>query len=304
MNRSQKTCTVLAAAGAALWSANIPAVAGIMTQSTSAVVLQFHMLFWAAAVLVAVLFLSGRGGELRIFNRRESSFLVLAGTGGYGMWFMRAEAFSSAGVNQAQLYFYTAPFIIGVLTLFVGRERAPVKSLFWLFLGLVGSVMLVRARELSGSGGAFPGLLAAACFAVFSLVARRVVQDENVLPTIALTLSIGAVCLLVTCVSRGDGIFGVTVPQMFGAALAGAFTVALPLSLWLRALSTAPAASAAPAWYLTAVFGVFWTWRSGQGMDFWVTFAGVVLVLAALNGVGGTREQGAGMTFGDVLRGG
>ncbi len=232
----------------------------------------------------------------------------MAALGGYAFWMLRAVALQGAAAPRAHLLFYTAPLLIGLFSLF-DRERADGRIAIGLLLGFAGCVMLNKVAGGPAATGSWlrglPAVGAAACWALFCLAARPVAREEKALPVAAIVLSVGAVCLFVTCIARGDGIFHIGLRQLGETILLGVFTVGLMLVFWLRCLGSVPAAMAAPLWYLGLLFGVVWhavvvgAWRAGP---YWL-LAGVVLIIAgiqrALSGRTARRTS-----LGDLIRGG
>ena len=316
MERSGKSAFLFAVLAALVWAPHFGIVEGLRTgpagaadaAGVSALVVQFYAVFWAAAGLLALLFLSGRGGELSMFNRRETSFLVMAALGGYAFWMLRAVALEDAAPARVHLLFYTAPLLIGAFSL-MERERADGRILLGLLLGFIGCIMLMRSAGAPPAAGSWlrslPAVGAAACWALFSVAARPVAREEKALPAAAIVLSVGAVLLFVTCVARGDGIFRIGVRQ-FGATLPlGLFTVGVMMVFWLRCLGSVSAAAAAPLWYLGLLFGVLGRAVLGGGPHggLWWLLGGALLVLLGVQRSLSGRSARQ-LTLGDVIRGG
>ena len=307
MRSPPRTAWVYGLLAAALWSPHFYVVESLRGGGVPPLALAFHLLLWPAAACVLLLFVTGRASELSLFNRRETQFLVLAAVGGYGFWVLRMLALESAGGPQLRLMFCAAPLMMGLLSL-AGREKADGKAFWGLLLGLAGCLALVRGGSPDGvwTGpvqAKLLGLGAAACWAAFSMMARPIVREERVLPVVALVAGIGAVCLGVTCLSRGDSIFHLSPVQMRTAGVAGLLTVGLMMAAWLKCLAGTPVAQAALLWYLGPLFGLASAWRYGQGVDFGWALAGAVLVVLALR-VALRRPTRASLTMGDVIRSG
>jgi len=307
MRSSARTAWVYGVLAAALWSPHFYVVESLRGSGVPPLALQFHLLFWPAAACVLLLFVTGRAADLSVFNRRETQFLILAAAGGYGFWVLRVLALESAAGPQVRLTFATAPLMMGLLSL-ASREKAGGKAFWGLLFGLAGCVLLVEGGRTEGMAAdpvqaKLLGLGAAACWAVFSVIARPIVREERVLPVVALVTGIGAVCLGVTCLSRGDSIFQISPAQLRTAGLAGLLTVGLMMAAWLKCLGGTPVAQAALLWYLGPLFGVAAGWCYGWRVDLWWALAGGVLIVFGLRGALGRRQR-AGLTMGDVIRSG
>jgi drug/metabolite transporter (DMT)-like permease len=117
----------------------------------------------------------------------------------------------------------------------------------------------------------------------------------------ALVTGIGAVCLFVSCLSTGENVLRISMPQLWGLIFAGLFTVGLVMFLWLKSIGDAPVTLAAPFWYLAPVLGVAWALVSGWHVSLWWTLSGVALVLLSLRTVLSGRQQNP-LTLADVIR--
>lgn len=312
MHRQNRTGFLLATVAALLWSPHFALVERLVSspEGPSPLVAQFHVVLWGAALLMLALFAGGRLGELSVLNRREAPLLVLIALGGYGFWLLRGTALAALPAQRARLLFYTAPLLIGALSLF-GRRTADGRAFFALVLGFVGCIMLVegtggqQATGAGTAGGHLFALASAACWAGFSLLAAPLVREERLLPVAALVLTAGAACLLVTCISTGQNVLGISLPQLGRAALGGAVTVGLATLAWLAALRRLPAVALASWWYLGLVFGSGASvLRQGRlGDDFWWLLGGTVLVLMALGSGSRSRTRGSA-TMSDLIRSG
>ena len=310
MQRSGRSAVAFAVMAGLMWAPHFHAVEGLRAGPAGVppLVAQFYLVVWAAAGLMLLLLLSGRFAELSVFDRRETSFLVLAALGGYAFWMLRAVALEGAAASRARLFFSLAPVLIGLFSL-SGRERADGRAFLGALLGFGGCIMLVRGAGGAGDGGSWlsnlPAVAAAACWALFSLTARPVVREEKALPMAAILLSVGAVCLFVTCLARGDGIFHIGLRQLGRTVPVGFFTVGLMLVFWLKCLSNASAAAAAPLWYLGLLFSVLGRALLAGGLfaGFWWFLGGTVLILWGMRRAlsGRTARE---VTIGDIIRGG
>jgi drug/metabolite transporter (DMT)-like permease len=267
--------------------------------------------FWPALILGLVLIVSGRASAISAFKGQETHVLALAAVGGYGFWILRAVALEGTGLSHTRTLFYAAPLAIGLLSVFTS-ERADRRGVFALLIGFIGAVMLAEAQgsgTLSGSLGAGTALAAlggAGCWALFSLLARPLVREEPVLPVAALVTGIGALCLLVSCISTGEsilvGFHKISMAQLRTLVLTGFFTVGLMMVCWLKCLGKVSAAQAGPLWYLGLLFGAMWALAGGWRVSLWWTLGGMVLVILAIRTALADRQRSAA-TLSDLIRG-
>jgi drug/metabolite transporter (DMT)-like permease len=134
----------------------------------------------------------------------------------------------------------------------------------------------------------------AACWAIFTLLARPAVREGRALPVLTIVLGVGAACLLATLLATGPGRLLIGGRALWLSMLAGGVCVGLGLLCWLGAVAIAPPATVAPLWYLTVVFGMVWVWRIGGVTPGWRALPGAALVIVgacvAFAGRGGDAE--------------
>lgn len=310
MTPSETTGFVLGTLAVLFWSPHYYATVYAVAGETPLLVFYLHVLAWAAIACGVVLAATGRLDQLSVFKRRETRFLLLALTGGYGFWMLRALALDRAGDApfHAHILFYTAPLLLGVLTL-PRRGGARWKQIGALALGFVGSIMIIAPPGgeqvqslLPVFGVGILGVGAALCWAVFCLLARPLVRKEKVLPSSFIIWTAGTACLLATCLSTGENPLNIAFRDVWLSMLLGAGTVALGFGVWLKCLAEVTPSFAAPLWYISLVFGIGWAHWMADVRPGWLTVGGVVLILLFARS-GRSRDRRHSMTLSDVIRG-
>ena len=303
MKRSETTAFFLGALAALLWSSHFYLVTG--SSRPAMLVFHFYILLWAAASCLLLLGLMGRLRELSVFKRRETQFIILVLTGGYGLWVLRALAASGAPgkMPSADTLFYLAPLGLGILSMLT-REPPSGRQVVALLMGLAGCFVIAYgsrgAMKDLGLGPALPSLGAALCWTLFALAARPVIREEKLLPVSAVIWGMGAVCMFVTCLSTRENILQITRGELLLSMFLGVVTVALAYACWLKCIEASSYATAGALWYLAVVFGIGWYRRAGLSVSLW-TLGGVVLVLVAVCASSGGRRS-RNLTLSDVIR--
>ena len=300
----------MGALAALLWSPHYYVVRRTLmgAEHVNLMVFYLHVVFWAAVGSFLILLLTGRGRQLSVFKRNQSHFLVLAASGGYGFWLLRALAMHKAvdSLSHVQVLFYAGPLLLGFMSLLT-REPANARRILDLMIGFVGCIMLAGnphwvTAEVGGSPGfgtSFLALLAAGCWAVFALSARLLVKKEKALPVTAIVLGLGALCLLVTCLTMRTGLW--VGSELLWTTVWLGLTSALALGCWLKCLAREPSAAAASLWYLALLFGVVWaSWIGGLSPG-WFTFWGEVLIVYAAYSAT-SASAGSDLTMSDLIR--
>jgi len=302
MTRSETTAFVLGTLAAAFWSPHFYLVQAQHGQS-SLLVFYFYVLLAAAVVCLLLLALMGQTRELSEVARRESHFIFLALTGGYGLWLLRALALdhSAADPARAHLLFYLGPLILIVAAKFT-RFPPSGRQMLGVVLGFVGAALIIgKPATPTGLGAVLLAVGAAVCWALFAMAGAPVAKEEKVLPMNALVWTVGAACLLVTCMSTGESPFQITRKEFLTAILLGVVTLALGFGCWFKCLATSSKATAGAFWYVALVFGIGWHGSIGRGVSFW-TLGGVLLLLVAVRcSLGSAKQRDSSIS--DMIRG-
>jgi len=305
MSRSRRGL-LMGLLAALCWSPHFSSVSGAVREGVSPLVVHFYLLLWAAAGCLLLLALGGRLGELSVFKRRESQLIIMALTGGYGLWLLRGLALQGGPQARAHVHllFYAAPLMLGLFSL-PARDGARGRQMGALVLGFVGCILIAYPSPGAESGApalrfgtALAACGAAACWALFSLAARPLVREEKLLPVCAVLWSLGAVCLLATSLATGDSVLAISRGALRTTLWLGPLSVAVAFGCWLKGLAELAPGSAAPLWYVALAFGVaLGTERLGP----W-SLGGAALIVLAVLFASGRREQPY-MSMSDIIRG-
>ena len=301
MDSRQKSAVLPAVVAAAMW-AIIEAVMGALAPEVRPLVVGFHLVFWAGVASLVTLMVTGRAADLSVFNKNESLFLLLLGTGGYVFWLLHGLTFDLMPPATARLIFYTAPVLMALLSMF-GSEAATGKKIALLVLGLLGTLLVLGVPEFGGTRAAWAAAGGwALCWAVFSLGLRRLDRTIEVLPAITIVLAGGAACMLASCIAGRINVFALTYQQLLLCAATGGIAGVGMFYCWTTALSRWSVAACAPLWYAAPLLGVGVQIWQGSGWPSWWTAGGVVvLAFVVRSAVRMAGEQSK--TLGDVLRG-
>ena len=176
MPRAPLTGSLLAGGAALMYGPYLRLFQNLHAQGVPGLAIVFHSLFWPALVGMLLLFLSGRTGELKAFDRQQTYIIVLAAAGGYGFWLLQAQAAIRMDASSLRLMVAAAPLMVAVLSM-MGRESASGWSWVGFVMGFVGCILILKtapaAAEHGGRGAAL-ALAAAFCWAVFTVMARSV----------------------------------------------------------------------------------------------------------------------------------
>ena len=311
MPRSDKGGYALVALASLFWAMCYAVLSTLTRDGVPPLVVEFHLVLWGAVAALILLVISGRADELWAFQRKETHFLALVATGGYGFWLFQALALRRLDPPSAHLAFYVGPLIAGGILAFQG-EATPQKHLVALLWAFVGAIIIFRdparysppaaeAAALWSRGYAAAGAWAV-CWVLFSMVGHSLMENAKALPAAAMVLGVGAVCLLITCIGAGRNVLGISASQLLACMGAGGLAVACSFTLWLKGLARLSLVSAAALWYLGVLFAAIAAYFMEGLTPGWLTLGGAILILMGVRG-GLRRQPRPGKTIGDIIRG-
>ncbi len=234
---------------------------------------------------VAGLYLLVAGKARRLLAaRRDFGWMVLLG--GIGIFGMGELVFISStltsSINSALLLNANAVFI-AVFALFVG-ERGPAIRFLGLLIGLAGCAMIVfgsappqtypPVNNLLGSLAAFGG---AVCWALYTVLGKRVVRRHGGPEVATGTLITGALMLAVVALLKTPD-FSLQLPEALASLYLGVFPTAIAMLLWYRALELVDASVLGPTQYIAPIGATLLGWGLLGEEPNW-TFAAAALAI-------------------------
>ncbi|MEO0401377.1 MAG: DMT family transporter [Pseudomonadota bacterium] len=188
-------------------------------------------------------------------------------------------ALGRVGLAQATAVMSLNPVLITLGgALFLGEALGP-RRIGAILVALVGALIVIRPGSEVFQPAALLPLIAAFCFASYTLITRRVGPDEDVWTSLFYTGLVGSVIL--------SAIVPFHMPRLDGHAVAlllligGAGT--LGQLMLIRALSMAEAGLLAPFNYVGLIFAVIWGLiLFGEVPDGWTVFGALVIAGAGI----------------------
>lgn len=189
------------------------------------------------------------------------------------------SALGRIGLAEATAVMSMNPILITLGgALFLGEALGP-RRIGAIVVALIGALIVIRPGAEVFQPAALLPLIAAFCFASYTLITRRLGPDEDVWTSLFYTGLVGSIIL--TAIVP----FYFTTLTWTGAALLlliGAFGTAGQLML-IRALSTAEAGLLAPFNYTGLVFAVIWgLLLFGEIPDGWTLIGALVIAGAGI----------------------
>ena len=164
----------------------------------------------AALVLIPICMLTGRSHQLVKAARSAPGTIVLLGLLGYPFSMaLSMLALTSVPAALNALFANSSPLFVALYALTLLREKPSRRALVGIVLGFAG-VVLLTWNGAPGGGALQPlavalSLTAAASWAAYSAIARRILNDLDPIAVTALAATAGAVPVLVVAMVWGGG---------------------------------------------------------------------------------------------------
>lgn len=218
----------------------------------------------ALVFLVVVCGVTGRLPRfLALLRRPALAGVVALGLTGFvgSIWLsMTALIYLPAGINS--LLANSSPLMIALVSVPVLQERLSRRALAGLVLGFAG-VVLIALRGGAGAAALEPvgvalSLTAAALWAAYTAIGRRVLPGQDPLAMGAATCLVGVVPLGLLVLFEGatDRLLGLSPAVAVQLVWCGVVATGLTLTAWVYALKRMPAASVASFQYLIPLFAL------------------------------------------------
>lgn len=228
---------------------------------TDPVVLGLYRFGISGVVLATIVVARGQGRKLAAIRREPLAFLALGLTGGFGMGFLVFLALQQTTSITVQIIMNSNPVLIVPLSLLIG-ERVGIGKVLGVVLGVAGCALVlggvpedvVRLEQGHLAGGVLAGL-SGLCWAVYTVLGRRVVARHGALTTTTLSMLLGGVFFLIACLVMGKGLL-----LGWHGAATGLFLALVPtvfgFTAWYATLEKLPANVVGPLQFLVPVGGV------------------------------------------------
>ncbi|HEX3247043.1 MAG TPA: DMT family transporter [Chloroflexota bacterium] len=198
----------------------------------------------AALVLIPLCMLTGRTSRLLQAARRAPGTMVLLGLLGYPFSMaLSMVALTSVPAALNALFANSSPLFVALYALTLLKEKPSQRALAGIVLGF-GGVVLLSLGGAPGGGALQPlavglSLTAAASWAAYSAVARRVLTDLDPMAVTALAAAAGAIPTLMAAVIWGGGLsdpFQASSRVQFLVLWVGLVATGVNFTIWAVAL--------------------------------------------------------------------
>ncbi|NBI69343.1 hypothetical protein D1646_21770 [Pseudoflavonifractor sp. 60] len=254
----------------------------LMADGLSSIATTFYNSLVAAGFLFFLNLFTRRLPLLRSLSIRVLLRLVALGLIGmlsvsmllyYGLTHLKAQ--------QAFIINYLWPILIILFAWPILGQRMTIRKTAALLLSFLGVVIVATEGDLSNpsqldTGGVLACVLAASCYALFSVLNLKVTCDKFVATMIYYTAS---ALVILPVLLWTEGVLALTLPQWGGVLWMGALSNGLSYATWAMAMDRGDPAKLSNLAYLTPFISLIYIFFVLHEPIHWTSLAGLFFIL-------------------------
>ena len=278
---------LLVAFAALIWGTN-PIITKFVLAETNPYIIAFYRFLIGFLFLSFVLAVRKRGGGFPRIERAHFPYILLSGIIALDLILYNVSLTYTSAINVGVLFRLNAVLIVLGSVIFF-REKLKIKNILAVALALAGAcLVIVNGRELSSlfSSATFLGdvlvILSGACFAVYSLVGKKLAPLYGSLQSTRMSFGLGVLIMLLVILSLGYPL----IPSMSAFAwvlllILGVFHAGVTFTLWYKALETLDSASAVVTYNLAPISTIIFAYLllPGEALTAWSALGTALIVL-------------------------
>ena len=217
-----------------IWAANMPIVKNAFSEIAPTAFNSVRFLF-TPVLMLTIVFLLERSLRIERSLWRDALLLGLIGNTGYQIFFMEGLNLTSAA--SASLLVATTPIWVALISQLRGWDQ--ISRIGWggIALSFVGVFIVLFDGETMSSAamrGDIYVLIAAACWAYYTIGARALLAQYSALRVTAITLSIGSIPLIFIGIPQLSQVVWSSLTWVSWASMAYSviFSIAIAYILW------------------------------------------------------------------------
>lgn len=276
-----KTEYLLAGISILFWGSTA-SVMTLMADGLSSFATTFYSSLVAAVFLFLLNLFTGRLKLLRSISLQRLLQLSLLGLMGmlsvsmllyYGLTHMKAQ--------QAFIINYLWPILITLFAWPILRQRMTVRKTTALLLSFLGVIIVATEGDFShlsqlDVGGVLACVLAASCYALFSVLNMKVTCDKFVTTMIYYAASALVILPILLC---REGLPALTISQWGGALWMGTLSNGLSYATWAMAMDRGDPAKLSNLAYLTPFISLIYIFFLLHEPISWTSLAGLFFIM-------------------------
>jgi len=240
--------------------------------------------FWVNVMLmIAYVSLSHElGGLKQTFQSRKKHLHLIRGILGFTVFFMMINGFQKIGMAMSYTLIFSGPFIAAILSVFILKQKIGIHRWVSILLGFIGVLIVLRPGTMPIELAAVGVLLAALCFALSSIITRKIGNDEPTL-SFAFYSALVSLTLFTILMVVFDGFATLpTIPQLTFFISVAFFHVGGTFAV-TRAFKGHDTAIIAPFHYVQLIWGIFFGYiLFEQTIDMWTAIGSGIIVASGI----------------------
>lgn len=258
------------------------AVVTLLANGLSSISTTFYSSLIATLFLVFLNLFTGRLKQLHSLSGRD--LFRLAGLGLVGMLSASLLLFYGLTHMKAQQAFiinYLWPILITLFAWPILGQRMTARKTIALFLSFWGVIIVALEGDFSNlgqldAGGVLACVLAASCYALFSVLNMKVTCDKFLATMIYYAAS---TLVLLPILLRNEGLPVLTLPQWGGVLWIGALSNGLSYATWAMAMDRGDSAKLSNLAYLTPFVSLIYIFFLLHEPIGWTSLAGLFFIM-------------------------
>ena len=220
----------------------------------------------AGIVSVAYIIIKGESRSLLVIAKKPLLIILLSATGIFGMGSSVFLALSRSTAVDVSIIMNSNAIFITPLAAIIG-ERIRLRNIAGVIIGLIGCAIVINGGvtgfQIINTENIFGNLIAAVaaiCWAVYTVMGKRLVREYGGLAITSLNMTVGSIPLLLLVTGIGE----LALPPakaMIVIAYLAVFPTAIGFALWYKALEKIDAVRLGPLQYIvpvgTAIISLF-----------------------------------------------
>lgn len=240
--------------------------------------------FWISlmSMIGYVSFSPELGGLKQTFQSKKKHLHLARGILGVTVFFMMVNGFQKLGLALSYTLIFAGPFIAALLSVVIMRTSIGIHRWISIIIGFIGVLIVLRPGAMPIELAALGVLLAAFCFALSSIITRKIGNEEPTL-SFAFYSALVALCVLAPLMIIQDG-FSVlpTIPQLTFFISVSFFHIGGTFAV-TRAFKGNETAIIAPFQYIQLIWGIFFGYLLfNETVDQWTAVGSIIIVASGI----------------------
>lgn len=269
----------LAAFGFSLYS-----FGDVFTKFTTESFTPVQTAFWISlSLMIGYLSISPElGGLKRTIKTTKLRLHLIKGLLGVTVFIMMINGFQKLGLAISYTLIFAGPFIAALLSIFLLKDKIGIHRWISILVGFTGVLVVLRPGVVPIDLAAIGVLAAAFCFALSSIVTRKIGSDEPILSFAFYGTLVSLTAFTIMMIIQGGFAVLPTVEQLTFFISVAFFHIGGTFAV-TRAFSSSETALVAPFHYVQLIWGTLFGYIFFEtSIDHWTAIGGALIVSSGI----------------------